>query len=288
MQRVRKAVSSFRRRFTGRHESRRYSDHGGAVGHVALDSQTAIRMASEGKDVILVRKETNPDDLGGMLASKGVLTSLGGRTSHAALVARQYGIPTICGCSAIKIDEEARTVTVDGRVIHEGDIIAIDGTLGYVYDTAIPTRPVEMTGDFGTFMAWADKRRRLGVRANADTPEQAEKAVQLGAEGIGLCRTEHMFLGSDRVQFVRDMILVEDEEAREAALAKLLPMQREDFIGIFQAMQGRPVTIRLIDPPLHEFLPKAEDLRIELRRMLDEGAGGSAMERVSNLLAAVE
>ncbi|MCL5104179.1 MAG: pyruvate, phosphate dikinase [Armatimonadetes bacterium] len=237
---------------------------GGASGKVALDSRTAILMAGKGEKVILVRKETNPDDLGGMLASKGVLTALGGRTSHAALVARQYGIPTVCGCGALKIDETERKFSVNGVTVKEGEIITIDGTLGLVYDVALETEPATMTGDFGVFMAWADEYRKLGVRANADTPEHATDAVNLGGEGIGLCRTEHMFLGSDRVPLVRNMILAEDDATRDEALARLLPMQRADFVGIFKAMGGRPVTIRLIDPPLHEFLPPLLDLEIEV------------------------
>ena len=240
---------------------------GGASGHVALDSKTAIAMAAEGKKVILVREETNPDDLGGMLASVGVLTSRGGRTSHAALIARQYGIPTICGCSAVHINEEERFFKVGDVTIKEGDVITIDGTLGEVYNVELATEPATVTGDFGTFMAWTDKYRKLGVRANADTPEHAADAVALGAEGIGLCRTEHMFLGSERVPLVRDMILADDETIREKALDKLLPLQREDFVGIFKAMEGRPVTIRLIDPPLHEFLPPLNELLIEVTEM---------------------
>ncbi len=240
---------------------------GGASGKIALDSKTAIAMAAAGDKVILVREETNPDDLGGMLASVGVLTSRGGRTSHAALVARQYGIPTICGCSALHIDDEKRTASANGVTLSEGDVITIDGTLGEVYNAALETEPATVTGDFGTFMEWADAVRRLGVRANADTPEHAADAVALGAEGIGLCRTEHMFLGSDRVPLVRNMILAEDETTRDAALAKLLPMQREDFVGIFKAMGGKPVTVRLIDPPLHEFLPSLEELLVEITEM---------------------
>jgi pyruvate,orthophosphate dikinase len=189
-----------------------------------------------------------------MLASVGVLTSRGGRTSHAALIARQYGIPTICGCSAVRIDEHKRQITIGDIVINEGDVITIDGTLGEVYNTKLETEPASVSGDFGTFMSWADAVRKLGVRANADTPEHAADAVALGAEGIGLCRTEHMFLG-DRAPLVAKMILADDEETRQKALDKLLPLQRKDFVGIFKAMGGRPVTIRLIDPPLHEFLP---------------------------------
>jgi pyruvate,orthophosphate dikinase len=261
---------------------------GGAVGHVAMDSATAIRMEAEGKNVILVRKITNPDDLGGMLAAKGVLTSEGGRTSHAALVARQYGIPTICGCKDLKVDEEGRQCLVNGETIREGDVISLDGTTGEVYLTTLQTEPVAVSGDFATFMSWADGVRKLGVRANADTPEQAAEAVRLGAEGIGLCRTEHMFLGSERVEPVRDMILAEDEAVRQEALDRLLPMQREDFVGIFRAMQGRPVTVRLIDPPLHEFLPHADEIRAEIRGLMDQGAGGLALARTAKLLAAVE
>jgi pyruvate,orthophosphate dikinase len=236
---------------------------GGASGVVALDSKEAIKLAAEGKKVILVREETNPDDLGGMLASAGVLTSRGGRTSHAALIARQYGIPTICGCTAISIDEGNKCFTANGVTVKEGEVITIDGTLGLVYNVALDTMPATVTGDFGTFMAWADEVRTLGVEANADTPEHAAEGLELGAEGIGLCRTEHMFLG-DRVPAVRAMILAEDDRTREEALAILLPLQRGDFVGIFKAMGSLPVTIRLIDPPLHEFLPSHIDLMVEV------------------------
>lgn len=240
---------------------------GGASGQVALDTPTAVAMAKEGKKVILVRKETNPDDLGGMLAAKGVLTSLGGRTSHAALIARQYGIPTVCGCGAVKIDDEKRQFTVNGLTIKEGDVISIDGTLGLVYNVPLETEPASITGDFGTFMGWADEYRKLGVEANADNPTHAADAVRFGAEGIGLCRTEHMFLGAERTPLVADMILADDEATRDAALAKLLPLQKNDFLGIFKEMGGRPVTIRLIDPPLHEFLPDMSELLVEVTEM---------------------
>ncbi|MDH7570373.1 MAG: PEP-utilizing enzyme, partial [Armatimonadota bacterium] len=260
---------------------------GGAVGQIALDSATAIRMAAEGKSVILVRKETNPDDLGGMLASKGVLTQLGGRTSHAALVARQYGIPTVCGCGALRINEATRTISVDGRELKEGDVISIDGTAGEVYDVALSTEPAKVTGDFATFMTWVDELRKLGVRANADTPEQAAEAISFGAEGIGLCRTEHMFLG-DRVPLVQAMILAENEADRDDALAKLLPLQRQDFVGIFKAMGERPVTIRLIDPPLHEFLPKHSDLLVEVTEMRCKGNTGPEYQAKMAMLKKVE
>ncbi|MCE5197415.1 MAG: pyruvate, phosphate dikinase [Armatimonadota bacterium] len=240
---------------------------GGASGRVALDSETAIAMAAKGDKVILVREETNPDDLGGMLAAKGVLTSRGGRTSHAALIARQYGIPTVCGCSAVKIDDEKRLFVANGVTVKEGDVITIDGTLGLVYNIELETEPATMTGDFGTFMAWTDEYRKLGVRANADTPEHAGDAIALGAEGIGLCRTEHMFLGAERTPLVADMILAEDEATRQTALDKLLPLQRNDFVGIFKAMGGKPVTVRLIDPPLHEFLPNMNELLVEVTEL---------------------
>jgi len=260
---------------------------GGAVGHIALSSSKAIEMAAQGKPVILVRKETNPDDLGGMLASKGVLTKLGGRTSHAALVARQYGIPTICGCGAVEPDEASGTCKIGDVVLKEGDVISIDGTLGEVYGEALSTEPASVTGDFGTLMGWADSFRRLGVRANADSPEHAEEAVSFGAEGIGLCRTEHMFLG-DRVPLVQEMILAEDEATRDAALAKLLPLQRSDFVGIFKAMGARPVTIRLIDPPLHEFLPRLEDLLVETTEMRCTGKTGAEYDAKMKLLKKVQ
>ena len=263
---------------------------GGAVGHIALDSETAIAMAETGKAVILVRKLTNPDDLGGMLASKGVLTKEGGKTSHAALVARQYGIPTICGCGAVQIDEQARTLLLNGKTFAEGDIISIDGTLGEVYDRALKTEPARVTGDFGVFMEYVDSFRKLGVRANADTPEQAAQSVEFGAEGIGLCRTEHMFLG-DRVPFVQDMILAENEEQRDAALAILLPLQRDDFVGIFKAMvkdgKGLPVTVRLIDPPLHEFLPSLEDLLVETTELRCKGETGKEYQEKMRMLGKV-
>ena len=261
---------------------------GGAVGHVAMDSPAAIRMHGEGKSVILVRKITNPDDLGGMLAAKGVLTSEGGRTSHAALVARQYGIPTICGCKELRVDEAGRCFTVGGRTISEGEVLSIDGTTGEVFAQKLNTESVAVSGDFATFMSWADEFRRLRVRANADTPEQAAEAVRLGAEGIGLCRTEHMFLGSERVEHVRAMILAETPEARQVALDRLLPMQRDDFVGIFRAMQGRPVTVRLIDPPLHEFLPKHDEVHAELDRLRRAGVPREQVAAQARLLAKVE
>jgi pyruvate,orthophosphate dikinase len=241
---------------------------GGAVGIAVFSSDKAAELGKGGaeKPVILCSQETTPDDLKGMLAAQGVLTSRGGRTSHAALVARQFGIPTICGCSDIKLDGHHATqfTTPDGTVIKEGDWITIDGTEGIVYEGALEVESAAQSGDFSTLMGWADEFRTMGVRTNADTPEQAAQAVALGAEGIGLCRTEHMFLEEDRLPIVRRMILANNEQERQAALDELLPIQREDFVGIFRAMAGKPVTVRLIDPPLHEFLPNQIELEKEM------------------------
>jgi pyruvate,orthophosphate dikinase len=261
---------------------------GGAVGEIAIDSEKAIALAAEGKAVILVRKETNPDDLGGMLAAKGVLTQLGGRTSHAALIARQYGIPTICGCGDVRILDDQRAIKIKGKIYHEGDVLSIDGTFGDVYDVALSTEPARVTGDFGAFMTMVDKFRKLGVEANADTPAQAAQALEFGAEGIGLCRTEHMFLGEERVPLVQNMILADDEASRDDALAKLLPMQRNDFTGIFKVMKGLPVTIRLIDPPLHEFLPSLTELLVEITKMECAGDTGEEYQAKKRMLAKVQ
>ncbi|MGD9895335.1 MAG: pyruvate, phosphate dikinase, partial [Dehalococcoidia bacterium] len=260
---------------------------GAAVGHIALDKETAIQMKDTGQDVILVRRTTTPDDLGGMLASKGVLTAEGGRTSHAALVARQYGIPTVCGLGALQIDEAARTIRLASATFGEGDVITIDGSTGDVFGQALETELPTVSGDFNTLMQWADAARRLRVRANADTPEQAQLAVEMGAEGIGLCRTEHMFLG-DRLPAVQKAILATDVEVRRAAIFDLLPVQREDFAGIFQAMGERPVTVRLLDPPMSEFLP---DRVAILREMLDlarHGRNGDEYAEKERLLEASE
>ncbi|MDO8681984.1 MAG: pyruvate, phosphate dikinase [Armatimonadota bacterium] len=261
---------------------------GAAVGKIVLDSETAVEIAQKnpGEPLILVREETNPDDLGGMLASKGVLTSRGGRTSHAALVARQFGIPTICGCNEIKINHQTRTVSANGTILKEGDWISIDGSDGTVYTGQLPTEPPTESGEVGEMMKWADGFRKLGVRANADTPEQAAEAVELGAEGIGLCRTEHMFLG-DRVPLVQKMILAENEADRQSALDALLPLQREDFVGIFKAMEGKPVTVRLIDPPLHEFLPSESELIEEVVTLRIKEPNSPRLPEAEKMLAAV-
>jgi len=255
---------------------------GGAVGKAIFSSEKAAELGKGGKGeaVILVSQETTPDDIKGMLAAQGVLTSRGGRTSHAALVARQFGIPTVCGCSELKLDgHNASSFTAGGVTINEGDWITIDGTEGIVYQGALEVETAAMTSDFTTLMGWADSVRKLGVRANADTPEQAAEALALGATGIGLCRTEHMFLDEARLPIVRDMILAEDDEAaRQKALDQLLPIQTEDFVGIFRAMKGNPVTIRLIDPPLHEFLPNQVELATEVAVLHAEGKNDQAKE----------
>src|SRR4051812_6312828 len=252
---------------------------GAAVGKAVFSSETAAEWAARGEDVILVRRETNPDDLVGMIAARGILTSRGGKTSHAAVVARGMGKTCVCGAEELDVDVNARQIRLkDGTTVEEGDVLSIDGTTGAVYLGEVPVSPSEVVQYFeGTLDAnandlveavdrltrQADGVRRLKVRANADTPEDAERARRFGAAGIGLCRTEHMFLG-DRRQLVEDLVLATGDEERERALAALLPMQREDFIGILEAMDGLPVTIRLLDPPLHEFLPDLTELSVEV------------------------
>ncbi len=262
---------------------------GAASGQIVLSSADAIRLAEEDPNaaLILVREETNPDDLAGMLASRAVLTSRGGRTSHAALVARQFGIPTICGCDDISIDHRARTISAHGVTLKEGDWISIDGTEGIVYTGQLPSEAPKVSAEVGELLQWADDIRSLGVWANADTPEQAADALAKGAEGIGLCRTEHMFLG-DRVPLVRKLILADTEDARQHALDQLLPLQRKDFVDIFRVMQGRPVTIRLIDPPLHEFLPKESDLLVEVTRLECADPNDARLSELRRMLDAVQ
>jgi pyruvate,orthophosphate dikinase len=237
---------------------------GAAVGAVVFDADTAAARGNSGEKVILVRPETNPDDIHGLLAAQGVLTARGGMTSHAAVVARGFGIPCVAGAETIRVEEERRRFSVDGKVVKEGDTITIDGSTGRVIVGEVPMIEPQISGEFKELLDWADATRRLGVRTNADNPEDAANAFNFGAEGIGLCRTEHMFFARERLPIVQRMILAENEEEREAALDQLLPFQREDFIGIFKAMQGRPVTIRLIDPPLHEFLPSHDELLEEV------------------------
>ncbi|HEX3808622.1 MAG TPA: pyruvate, phosphate dikinase [Rhizomicrobium sp.] len=232
---------------------------GAATGEAAFTADEAEKLAADGRDVILVRTETSPEDIHGMHAAKGILTARGGMTSHAAVVARGMGRPCVSGAGMIKIDAAKGEMVVGAHTIKRGDLITIDGATGQVFKGRVPTLQPELTGDFGTLMEWADAMRCLKVRTNADTPNDAETARKFGAEGIGLCRTEHMFFEPDRILAVRQMILADEKKDREAALAKLLPMQRGDFEGIFKAMAGYPVTIRLLDPPLHEFLPQRDD-----------------------------
>ncbi|MBR7113739.1 MAG: pyruvate, phosphate dikinase [Firmicutes bacterium] len=227
---------------------------GAACGAVYFDAKSAKEHAADGP-VLLVRMETSPEDIEGMVAAEGILTQRGGRTSHAAVVARGMGTCCVAGCGALYIDEQEKVLRVGGNVVREGDFMSIDGNTGNVYIGKIKTVEAEMAGEFSTIMEWADEARHLGVRANADNPRDAAAALRFGAEGIGLCRTEHMFFDENRIPAVREMILAQTEEQRRKALAKLLPMQREDFEGIFRSMLGKPVTIRLLDPPLHEFLP---------------------------------
>jgi pyruvate,orthophosphate dikinase len=232
---------------------------GAASGKVVFDADTAEKRAAAGEAVILVRTETSPEDIHGMHAARGILTARGGMTSHAAVVARGMGRPCVSGAGTLSIDAKAKVMRCAGREVNEGDIITIDGASGEVMIGEVPTVQPELAGDFGTLMEWADGVRRLKVRANAETPLDARTAREFGAEGIGLCRTEHMFFDAARITAVRQMILAEDEKGRRAALEKLLPEQRSDFIELFEVMAGLPVTIRLLDPPLHEFLPHEEE-----------------------------
>src|SRR5690349_9441044 len=247
-----------------------------------LNAERAVEAASKGEKVLLVRNETSPEDLRGMIAAEGILTAKGGVSSHAALVARQMGKVCICGASALQIDYGRKTVTTAGQTFSEGDFLSIDGTSGVVYGGELPTSPSEIItgtlhGDkaaqktekfkaFNQLMKWCSQATRMDVRTNADNPEQTENAIAFGAVGIGLTRTEHMFFEGDRIDAMREMILAETEEARKAALAKLLPYQREDFAGIFRALKGYPATIRFLDPPLHEFLPHTERQQEDLAK----------------------
>jgi len=243
---------------------------GAATGEIAFTADEAEKLAADNRDVILVRSETSPEDIHGMHAAKGILTARGGMTSHAAVVARGMGRPCVSGAGTIKIDVSKGTMTCGSVILKRGEIITIDGGSGQVFKGSVPMREPELTGDFSTLMGWADSIRTLRVRANADTPEDAATARRFGAEGIGLCRTEHMFFEADRIIAVRQMILADALDDRKAALAKLLPMQRGDFEAIFKAMEGLPVTIRLLDPPLHEFLPQKDEEIAEVAR----AAGG--------------
>jgi pyruvate,orthophosphate dikinase len=239
---------------------------GAASGRIVLDADTAEQRGKAGESVILVRWETTPDDIHGLVQAKGVLTAHGGMTSHAAVVARGMGKPCVAGCEALSIDANARTISLGGETLREGDVLTIDGGTGAVIIGEVPLVPPQVNDDLETILAWGDEHRRLNVRANADTPEDAAKAREFGAQGIGLCRTEHMFMAQDRLPVMQQMIMAEDENGRRAALEKLLPFQQADFEGIFEAMHGLPVTIRLLDPPLHEFLPDEQDAKNERMR----------------------
>jgi pyruvate,orthophosphate dikinase len=232
---------------------------GAAVGKVVFSAEDAESAAEKGEAVILVRAETSPEDIGGMHAAKGILTATGGMTSHAAVVARGMGKCCVAGCGAVKIDEKAKTFKVGSTTISEGDIITINGSTGEVINGAAKLIEPELSGEFATILDWADEFRTMGVRTNADTPADSKTARDFGAEGIGLCRTEHMFFDGDRIDAVREMILSENEDGRRRALTKIKPYQKEDFLGLFEAMEGLPVTIRLLDPPLHEFIPHTDD-----------------------------
>jgi pyruvate,orthophosphate dikinase len=236
---------------------------GGASGKIILSAEAAVEHAKKHPldPIMLVRKETSPEDVAGMHLAKGILTSTGGKASHAAVVARGWGKPCVVGCEAVRIDEKAQTITINGQTIKAGEFITINGTTGDVMIGKVETIAPTMTGDFATLMKWADQHRKLKIRTNADSPADSLKALEFGAEGIGLCRTEHMFFGEDRIAAVREMILSDTVEGRKKALAKIEPFQKKDFVGIFEAMAGLPVTIRLLDPPLHEFLPQHDNVK---------------------------
>src|SRR5581483_3193901 len=241
---------------------------GAAAGEVVFSADEAERASQEGRKVVLVRIETSPEDIHGMHAAQGILTARGGATSHAAVVGRGMGKPCVVGTAALAIDYAAGEMRTGDRVVRVGEPITIDGTTGAVYSGLVSTIEPALSGDFERLMSWADASRKLKVRANADTPHDATVARRFGAEGIGLCRTEHMFFEGDRIDAVREMILADSTEGRRRALGKILPMQKEDFKGIFRAMDGLPVTIRLLDPPLHEFLPHTDEEIADLARKI--------------------
>ncbi len=261
---------------------------GAAIGEIVFCPDESERLAEIGKKVILVRVETCPDDIHGIVPAQGIVTMRGGMTSHAAVVARGMGKPCVAGCEAFRVDLDKEEVAVGGKVLRKGDLISIDGSTGEIFAGAIATHDPHFSGEFAVLLEWADKVRTLAIRTNADTPEDAVRAREFGAEGIGLCRTEHMFMSQERLPVVQQMILAHTTDERKAALAKLLPMQKQDFIGIFKAMKGLPVTIRLLDPPLHEFLPKHDDLLEEVATMKAKGVKGTELREKEALLAKVE
>ena len=253
---------------------------GAACGRIVFTAEDAKEWHARGEKVVLVRLETSPEDIEGMKASQGILTVRGGMTSHAAVVARGMGTCCVSGCSEILMDEENKRFELAGKTYHEGDPISLDGSTGNIYDGIIPTVDAEIAGEFGRIMGWADKYKKLAVRTNADTPRDARKAFELGAEGIGLCRTEHMFFEADRIAAFREMICADTAEQREAALDKILPIQQKDFEEIYEAMEGRPITIRFLDPPLHEFVPTEEADIEQLAR-----AQGKTVQQIKGIIA---
>jgi pyruvate,orthophosphate dikinase len=261
---------------------------GAATGKIVLTATEAKERAEAGEAVLLVRRETNPDDVEGMIAAKGVLTAFGGMTSHAAVVARGMGKPAVTGCSALKTDLARGVLEIDGKMVKAGEVLTIDGTDGSIILGDVPLVEPTPSDDFEVLLRWADEARTLGVRANADTPEEARQARELGAEGVGLCRTEHMFMEEGRLQIVREMILSESDEPLKEALVKLEPMQREDFEGIFSAMDGLPVTVRLLDPPLHEFLPDSKDLAKEIAEREGRGEDAGELRRQLRMAESLE
>ncbi|WP_303800000.1 putative PEP-binding protein, partial [Ruminococcus flavefaciens] len=255
---------------------------GAACGKIVFTADDAVEWAAKGEKVVLVRLETSPEDITGMKAAQGILTVRGGMTSHAAVVARGMGECCVSGCGDIKMDEANKKFELGGKTFKEGDYISIDGTTGNIYDGVIATVDAQIAGEFGRIMAWADKYRTLKVRTNADTPADAKKARELGAEGIGLCRTEHMFFEADRIAAFREMICSDTVEGREAALAKIEPMQQSDFEALYEALEGNPVTIRFLDPPLHEFVP-TEEADIEALAK----AQGKSVADIKNIIASL-
>lgn len=261
---------------------------GAAVGGLVFDADTAAELGEKGQNVILVRYETTPDDIHGVLEAQGVLTAHGGMTSHAAVVARGFGKPCVSGATTIKINPEAKTLTINDKVYKEGDVFTLNGSTGEVFDEALKLIPPQINEDFERVVEWADEVRTMGVRANADNAADATRARELGAEGIGLCRTEHMFMASDRLPAVREMILAENAEQRATALEKILPMQQADFEGIFTAMKGLPVTVRLLDPPLHEFLPDYTEQSLKVQELELKGADEEELGKARATLAQVK
>lgn len=261
---------------------------GAASGKVVFTADDAVKLAQAGEKVILVRQETSPDDIHGMAAAQGILTARGGMTSHAAVVARGMGKCCVAGCEEIKVNEQRKVFTAGGTVVRERDIVSLNGSTGEVILGEVPTIDPELSGEFGEFMKWADEIRRLKVRTNADIPRDAVQAMKFGAEGIGLCRTEHMFFAKDRLPIVQEMILAKTREEREVALDKLLPFQKSDFKGLFETMKGYPVTIRTLDPPLHEFLPNREELMVEIAVMKTKGEDEEKLKEKERLLARIE